>query len=164
MASPQTRSEKPVENGETAASSPSGFAFAGRVLDLQRGELRSHGRPVHLEYRALAVLIYLLHHRSRVIPRQELVDAVWGVRFLSDNALSRAVSLVRSALRDQARPHRFIATCYGRGYRFVGPVRELEPEDLDDGSVVPARPGATPHEVTRRENASVSLKSKSTSL
>lgn len=125
----------------TPVSHPAAYSFAGRVLDLRLGELRFHGRLVHLEYRALAVLIYLLHHRSRVVPRHELIEAVWGVRYLSDNALSRAVSLVRSALRDHARPHRFIATCYGQGYRFVGSARELGPGDLANGETTAADQG-----------------------
>ena len=110
---------------------PAGYSFAGRVLDLRQGELRSYGRPIHLEYRAMAVLIYLVHHRSRVVPRRELVEAVWNVRYLSDNALSRAVSLVRTALRDNTRPHRFIATCYGEGYRFIAQARELSEDQLE---------------------------------
>lgn len=130
--SPAVARRSGVRLDSAAHSEPVGFRFGGRLLDLRRGELRSYGRPVALERRALKALIYLVRHRSRVVSRRELILAVWGVPYVSDNALSRVISLVRAALRDHKRPHRFLFTSYGKGYRFVAPVRVLGPGDLRD--------------------------------
>lgn len=115
----------------TTNSHPAGYSFAGRILDVHRGVLRCRGRRIELGYRPLAVLIYLVHHRSRVVTREEMVSSVWGLRYLSENALSQAVSRLRWALRDRKLPHRFIVTCYRGGYRFVAPARELDSSELD---------------------------------
>lgn len=115
-----------------ARSEPVRFRFSGRLLDACLGELRSYGRPVALESRAMKALVYLIRHRSRVVPRWELILAVWEGTHVSDNALSRVISRIRSALRDHERPHRFLFTSYGKGYRFVAPVRVIDSGDSDD--------------------------------
>jgi pimeloyl-ACP methyl ester carboxylesterase/DNA-binding winged helix-turn-helix (wHTH) protein len=111
------------------------YAFAGCELDPARFELRRDGAPVHVEPQVFDVLVYLLAHRERVVPKAELLDAVWGERFVSDSALTSRLRAARRAIGDDGTTQRLIATVHGVGYRFVGDVTEpgepsLRPSEL----------------------------------
>jgi DNA-binding winged helix-turn-helix (wHTH) protein len=66
--------------------------FGDCVLDLDRFELRRNGEPVALEPQALNILIELINHRDRVIAKTELLDSVWGDRFVSESALTSSTN------------------------------------------------------------------------
>jgi predicted ATPase/DNA-binding winged helix-turn-helix (wHTH) protein len=96
--------------------------FDGCSLDLARREVRSGGQVQHLEPQAFDLLAYLVEHRGRVVPKQELLDRVWGDQFVSDAALTTRVKEVRRALGDDGRRQRLVRNVRGRGYRFVGEI------------------------------------------
>jgi DNA-binding winged helix-turn-helix (wHTH) protein len=58
-------------------------AFGTFELDTGAVELRHRGEPVAVEPRVFDVLVYLVRHRDRVVPKEELLDGVWGDRFVS---------------------------------------------------------------------------------
>ena len=66
------------------------------------------------------VLALLLRERQRVVPKEELLDAVWGSRFVGESALTSRVKAARRAIGDDGRGQRLIRTAHGRGYQFVG--------------------------------------------
>jgi DNA-binding winged helix-turn-helix (wHTH) protein len=102
------------------------FAFGEHALDEGSLELRRDGRAVSLQPKALALLFYLVRHRDRVVPKQEILDAVWPDAIVTDGSLARAVSLVRLALGDRGSEPSVIVTVPRRGYRFHADVREVE--------------------------------------
>ena len=59
------------------------YRFGDCELDDQRYELRRGGALVHLEPQVFEVLAYLARHRDRVVPKAELLDQIWGSRFVS---------------------------------------------------------------------------------
>jgi DNA-binding winged helix-turn-helix (wHTH) protein len=77
---------------------------------------------VHLEPKAMEVLVCLAEHAGVVVPRQLLVDHVWSTEFITDSTLTHAVADLRRALEDDARAPRFIETIPKRGYRLVAEV------------------------------------------
>ena len=77
---------------------------------------------MRLERQVFAVLVHLLEHRDRVVPKAELLDAVWGNRFVSDSALTSRLKDARRAVGDDGQQQGVIATVHGVGYRFVAPV------------------------------------------
>ncbi|MEV0291749.1 alpha/beta fold hydrolase [Kribbella sp. NPDC050820] len=85
-------------------------------------EVRRGGVPVPLEPQAFDVLAYLVSHRDRVVAKEELMDGVWGGRFVSETAVTSRIKQVRRALGDDGHSQRMIRTLHGRGYRFVAPV------------------------------------------
>ena len=62
--------------------------------------------------------------RHRVVPKNELLDTIWGDRFVSESALTSRVKAARQAIGDDGRGQRLIRTVHGRGYQFIGPVSE----------------------------------------
>lgn len=126
------------------------YLFAGCEFDPSRFSLRRDGRVVHVEPQVVEVLDYLLTHRDRLVPRTELLDAVWGDRFVSESAVSSRLMQARRAVGDDGHHQRVIATVHGRGYRFVAAVESAEVaestesgESADPGSA-PASPAPSP--------------------
>jgi DNA-binding winged helix-turn-helix (wHTH) protein/pimeloyl-ACP methyl ester carboxylesterase len=108
----------------------------GLVLDPVLFELRRDGRPVPMEPQAFDVLTYLVSHRDRVVSKQELMDAVWGGRFVTESAVTSRIKQVRRALGDDGRDQRLIRTVHGRGYRFL--ARPTEAQDRGGRAAPPA--------------------------
>lgn len=64
------------------------LVFDDCELDITRFELRRAGVVVHLEPQVFDVPLYLVRHRERVVSKTELLDGVWGDRFVSETALT----------------------------------------------------------------------------
>lgn len=95
------------------------YSFSGWLLDVDARELRSDTGLVHLEQQVFDVLLYLVEHRARVVSKNDLLDAVWGDRFVSVSAITSRIKSARSALGDSGAKQNFIKTVHGVGYRFV---------------------------------------------
>jgi TolB-like protein len=100
------------------------FAFDEYVLDPDRRELCRGAAPVKLEPQAFDLLAYLVQHRDRVIGRDELTQAIWSGRIVTDAALTTRINAVRRAIGDDGRAQRLIRTLSRKGIRFVGEVKE----------------------------------------
>ena len=83
------------------------FRFGDFELDLEQFELRCAGVPVALEPQVFDVLTLLIANRDRVVPKEELLDTVWGDRFVSESALTSRIKAVRQALGDDGPSQRF---------------------------------------------------------
>jgi DNA-binding winged helix-turn-helix (wHTH) protein len=68
--------------------------FANCELDIARVALRRDGREVKLEPQAFDVLCYLAEHRGKVVRKEQLLDDVWGDRFVSESALTTRLKSV----------------------------------------------------------------------
>ena len=102
------------------------YDFDGFQLDTERRELRSGARIVPVEPQVLDFLICLIRHRDRVVSKDDLIDAVWGGRIVSESTLSTRLNAARSAVGDSGDAQRLIKTLIGKGLRFVGDVTEVE--------------------------------------
>lgn len=103
------------------------FVFDECELDLDRFELRRAGRVVPVEPQVFDVLAVLLRERARVVSKEELLDTVWGSRYVTESALTSRVKAGRRAIGDDGRGQRLIRTALGRGYQFVGEATERRP-------------------------------------
>lgn len=96
------------------------IAFDDFELDLARFELRRSGVPVTTQRQVFDLLVYLVRARGRVVTKEELLDNVWGTRFVTESALTTQIKSARRALGDNGTRQRFIRTVHRRGYEFVG--------------------------------------------
>jgi pimeloyl-ACP methyl ester carboxylesterase/DNA-binding winged helix-turn-helix (wHTH) protein len=103
------------------------YTFETCQLDPARFELRRAGVAVHVEPQVFEVLVYLVAHRDRVVPKTELLDVIWGDRFVSDSTLTSRLKAARRAIGDDGQDQRLIATVRGVGYRFVASVADDHP-------------------------------------
>jgi adenylate cyclase len=100
------------------------FRFADFEIDLARQELRRAGAIVHVEPQVFDLLVHLIRNRDRIVSKDELFDAVWQGRIVSEATLSSRISAARRALGDNGNDQSFIRTLHKRGFRFVGDVEE----------------------------------------
>ncbi|MEL7206807.1 MAG: winged helix-turn-helix domain-containing protein [Actinomycetota bacterium] len=119
--------DPPQEAGASPDADPravgrSVVEFGDVELDLDLFELRRDGSAVAVEPQVFDVLAYLVEHRDRVVTKEELLDEVWGDRFVSESALTTRIKKARQVLGDDGRTQSMIRTAHGRGYRFVAPV------------------------------------------
>src|SRR5450631_2295677 len=100
-----------------------GFVLANWEVRPRHGTLLrrdcSAAEPVRVEPRVMAVLTCLARHVGDVVTRDEFSAEVWGGRVVSDEALSRCISLLRQVLADDSREPRFIRTIARVGYTLV---------------------------------------------
>ena len=100
------------------------FAFGEHVLDIERRELRRGGVLIEVEPQVYDLLAYLIAQRDRVVSKDNLLEAIWGGRIVSDSALTTRINAVRRVLGDDGAAQRLIRTLPRRGWRFIGEVRE----------------------------------------
>jgi DNA-binding winged helix-turn-helix (wHTH) protein len=84
------------------ASTPIGYLRLGRArLDLGRGLLLNEtGAPVMLRRKSFEVLRVLTELAGRVVPRERLLDTVWGDVHVTDDSLTQCVLDIRRAIGD----------------------------------------------------------------
>ncbi len=100
------------------------FHFADCTLDTDRRELRRGASLVEVEPQVFDLLAFLVRTRDRVASRDELLDAVWQGRIVSESTLSSRINAARGAIGDDGTAQRLIRTLPRKGVRFVGEVRE----------------------------------------
>ena len=103
------------------------LTFRDCELDTRLFVLRRQGQRRQVEPQVFDLLAYLLRHRHRIVPRQELLDALWVGKVVSESALSSCIKAARQAIGDSGTAQACIATIQRRGYRFVAAVTEHEP-------------------------------------
>ena len=101
------------------------WRFADFELDEKLYQLRRGEQVIKLEPTVFDLLLYLLHHRDRVVAKDELLDKVWPGQFVSESVLPRNIRVLRKVLGDDRASQRFIQTAHGRGYRFAATAVEI---------------------------------------
>ena len=115
------------------------FKFADIEVREREFTLIKAGEVLPVEPKAFRVLLILLRNPQKLLPKDELLTAVWGETAVSENSLARSIALLRRLLGDEARTPRFIETVATVGYRWVCKV-----EACEEAGVEPNQPLAPP--------------------
>ncbi len=92
--------------------------FDNIEISLQKYELKLGGKHIDVPPKELELLYFLAYNRNRVLPRDQLLDKVWGFDYLGD---SRTVDVHIKRLReklDGASEKWILKTVWGVGYKF----------------------------------------------
>lgn len=100
------------------------YLFGDHALVPETRELLAAGEPRVVEPQVFDLLLFLLRARDRVVSQDQLIDAVWNGRIVSDSAISARISAARAAIGDDGVRQQWIRTIPRRGFRFVGAVEE----------------------------------------
>jgi DNA-binding winged helix-turn-helix (wHTH) protein/uncharacterized protein HemY len=98
------------------------YRFDQFEVDDREFRLSEDGTPVQLEPKVLRLLVYLIENRNRLVRKQELLEKIWPDAMVTENALTRAVVLLRKALNEDSRVPRYLETIPTAGYRFIANV------------------------------------------
>lgn len=110
------------------------LTFDGCILDLERRELIRASQIVATAPKVFDLLAYLVEHRERVVSKDNLIDAIWAGRIVSESTLASHINAVRKAVGDSGQQQRVIRTVARKGFRFVSDVREVKAlNDFDVG-------------------------------
>ena len=116
-----SRSGIPRSQPRTAVI-PEGYRIGPFELEPRAASLSREGIEVAVAPKSLAMLIYLVRMRHRIVPRSELLDVIWRGVSVSETAVASVLRDLRRALGDDGREPRFVVTRKGLGYRFIHPV------------------------------------------
>src|SRR5918998_6085323 len=116
------------------------YEFGPFRLHATRRVLLREGRPVTLTAKAFDTLLLLVERGGEVLPKAEMMDALWPDTAVEENNLTQHVSMLRKALGERAGAHRYVVTVPGRGYGFVADVREVS--ESDPAVEMPAAPAS----------------------
>lgn len=111
-----------IPRGETADTARY-FRIRDFVIDTERSVILRDGVVHKVEPRAVEVLVYLASAGGRAVSRQELMAQVWKTNVV-DEAIQRAISLLRQAFRDDGHSE-IIETIPRQGYRLRPEARPV---------------------------------------
>ncbi|MFD8082872.1 response regulator transcription factor [Kitasatospora sp. NPDC059722] len=110
-----------LRRSATAPDEEPGLRFADLEVDPHTRTGTRAGRPVEFSRTEFALLDVLLRHPGQVLPREVIMERVWGADFGPDsNSLAVYVGYLRRKLEAGGEP-RLVHTVHGVGYRLGTP-------------------------------------------
>ena len=97
-------------------------------IDILQRLVRAGTSELHLTGLEQSLLYLLAANAGRVVTRDEILDALWGVDYMAQsNVIDGHIRNLRAKLQNDWRKPRFIATVPGKGYRFIPTFSEPDP-------------------------------------
>jgi len=97
------------------------IVIADLVINPYTREVWQGQRPVKLTFKEYELLNLLIRECERIVPREELLNAVWGFDFVGESrTLDIHIRTLRQKLGDVAENPKYIKTVRNVGYRFIG--------------------------------------------
>ena len=118
------------------------YHFEGFELDPVRRTLSRADSPVSLTPKAFDVLFFLAQNPTRLVTKEELLQAVWGSTFVEEGNLTQYISHLRKALGENSEDARLIVTIARKGYQFTARVTVVA-ESADIGERAALQAAAT---------------------
>jgi len=117
------------------------LSFGKYILDTEKCKLYHRDKPIELEPQIYGILDLLITRHGEVISRDDIINAVWDGRRVSNNLIDNRIKSARAAIGDSGRDQRWIKTFPNLGYKFVGEV------SLIDETANPAEPVSRPADI-----------------
>ena len=89
---------------------------------------------VHIEPKAMELLVYLAQRQGEVVAREDIEKDVWGGTLVSYDSITSTVIKLRKALQDNAKEPDYIATIPKRGYELIASVDEQDDPETHEGT------------------------------
>jgi Tol biopolymer transport system component/DNA-binding winged helix-turn-helix (wHTH) protein len=106
------------------------YEFDSFQFEVETRILKKEGQPVALPLQAAELLLVFLKD-PEVLSKDELLNKGWHGTFVDEGSLTYQVYVIRRALGKRPSGKEYIETLPKRGYRFIAPVREHHPENVE---------------------------------
>ena len=106
------------------------YEFGRYRIDPDHRQLLCETKPVPLQPKAFDILLVLVQNSENVVPKDDLMKAVWPGTFVEESNLAQNVSVLRKTLGDPVGENRYIVTVPGRGYRFAEKVQVVDEGEI----------------------------------
>ncbi|MGD0826237.1 MAG: winged helix-turn-helix domain-containing protein [Terriglobales bacterium] len=106
------------------------YEFGRYRIDPDHRQLLCEMKPVPLQPKAFDILLVLVQNSENVVPKDDLMKAVWPGTFVEESNLAQNVSVLRKTLGDPVGENRYIVTVPGRGYRFAEKVQVVDEGEI----------------------------------
>ncbi len=106
------------------------FRLGDWLVDPSLSRVTNSDKVVHLEPRAMEMLVYLAGRADQLVSKQDLIDHVWKAEVVAYGSLTGIIAQLRSALCDNSKYPKYIETIHTKGYRLIADVVTL-PADYD---------------------------------
>lgn len=103
-----------------ATKNPGSYRFGDFVVVPERASLSRGGRELKLRPKVFDALLYFIENRGRLVPKEELIQALWPEAFVTDDSLVQCMVELRRTLDD--RSQEILKTVPRRGYIFSAAV------------------------------------------
>ncbi len=109
--------------------------FGDVTVDFQAHLVSRAGAPVEMTALEIKLLRYFVQHEGVLLPRQRILDAVWGSDYFgTDRTVDNFINRLRAKLERDPRAPQHLVTLRGAGYRFTRAA-------ADDGGPAPKPAG-----------------------
>ena len=102
------------------------LSFGKYILDTEKCKLYHRDKSIELEPQIYGILELLITRHGEVVSRDDIINAVWDGRRVSDNVIGNRIKSVRAAIGDSGRTQRYIKTYPNLGYKFIGNIRVID--------------------------------------
>jgi DNA-binding winged helix-turn-helix (wHTH) protein/TolB-like protein/Tfp pilus assembly protein PilF len=121
-----------------------GFQMGPWFVMPERGQLRRDAKKEHIEPLVMDVLVALAVRQGEVLSNDQLIEAAWGGRAVTDDVIVRCIAVLRRNLGDKARAPEYIENIPRRGYRLMMPVTLENQTTSEDPAMLVPEPKAKP--------------------
>ncbi|MEI6048972.1 MAG: response regulator transcription factor [Bacteroidota bacterium] len=97
------------------------YSFGDIEIDFDRYKVRRKGKELDFTSLEMEILKYFIAHRGEVVPRNDLLDKVWGYEtYPTTRTIDNHILKLRKKIEEEPSHPRYLLSVYGGGYRFIG--------------------------------------------
>ncbi|NOU81860.1 response regulator [Paenibacillus sp. LMG 31459] len=104
--------------GNETSDEPEVLQAGPLQIDPGLRRVQLNGVTLKLKTMEYKLISYLILHKNRVIPKEELFTAVWGEALTGDGTLNVHIRHLREKIEQNPNQPRYIKTVWGIGYAF----------------------------------------------
>lgn len=94
--------------------------FGEVTVDFRAHRVERRGAPLEFTALELKLLRFFLEHEGALLPRQRILDAVWGADYFgTDRTVDNFINRLRAKIEADPRAPQHLVTVRGAGYRFT---------------------------------------------
>ncbi|MCA9599727.1 MAG: response regulator transcription factor [Myxococcales bacterium] len=119
------RVDAQLRRKRAARSTTNTLTLGDVTVDFVAHRATRDGTELEMTALELKLLAYFVEHEGALLPRQRILDAVWGADYFgTDRTVDNFINRLRTKLEVDPKHPRFLHTIRGAGYRFERPVKK----------------------------------------